>query len=83
MPTTRRDLLETTGAGPGFAMTMMEMRLGVRAATTAGAKLHWVPAEFLRDQKVRAWSDMPVWVPTAPEMAGFKAQTPERQANQA
>ncbi|MCU0251779.1 MAG: twin-arginine translocation signal domain-containing protein [Vicinamibacterales bacterium] len=60
-----------TGAGPGFAMTMMEMLMGVRAATTAGPKLHWVPAEFLREQKVRAWSDMPVWVPGTAEMAGF------------
>jgi 2'-hydroxyisoflavone reductase len=47
------------------------MLMGVRAATTAGPKLHWVPAEFLREQKVRAWSDMPVWVPGTAEMAGF------------
>ena len=67
-----------TGAGPGFEMTMMEMLLGMRAATTAGAKLHWVPASFLREQKVRAWSDMPVWVPTTPETAGFsRAQQQE------
>ena len=64
-----------TGAGPGFEMTMMEMLLGVRAATTAGAKLHWVPAAFLREQKVRAWSDMPVWVPTTPETAGFSRRS--------
>jgi len=64
-----------TGAGPGFEMTMMEMLLGVRAATTAGAKLHWVPASFLREQKVRAWSDMPVWVPTTPDTAGFSRRS--------
>jgi 2'-hydroxyisoflavone reductase len=64
-----------TGAGPGFEMTMMEMLLGVRAATIAGAKLHWVPAEFLREQKVRAWSDMPVWVPISPETAGFSRRS--------
>ena len=67
-----------TGAGPGFEMTMMEMLLGVRAATTAGAKLHWVPAGFLREQKVRAWSDMPVWVPTTPETAGFSRRSNRR-----
>jgi 2'-hydroxyisoflavone reductase len=64
-----------TGAGPAFEMTMMEMLLGVRAATTAGAKLHWVPAAFLQEQKVRAWSDMPVWVPTSPQMAGFSRRS--------
>jgi 2'-hydroxyisoflavone reductase len=47
------------------------MLLGVRAATTVGAKLHWVPAAFLDEQKVRAWSDMPVWVPATTETAGF------------
>jgi 2'-hydroxyisoflavone reductase len=64
-----------SGAGPGFEMTMMDMLLGVRAATVAGAKLHWVPSAFLREQKVRAWSDMPVWVPTSPDMAGFSRRS--------
>jgi 2'-hydroxyisoflavone reductase len=64
-----------TGAGPGFEMTMLEMLLGVRAATTSGATLHWVPADFLRAQKVRAWSDMPVWVPTTPDTAGFSRRS--------
>ena len=30
-------------AGPEHGMTMEEMLLGVKACTTAGAKLHWVP----------------------------------------
>jgi 2'-hydroxyisoflavone reductase len=64
-----------TGAGPGFEMTMMEMLQRVRAATTSGPKLYWVPVDFLREQKVRAWSDMPVWVPTTPETAGFSRRS--------
>jgi 2'-hydroxyisoflavone reductase len=64
-----------TAAGPGFEMTMAEMLLGVRAATTVGARLNWVPAAFLREQKVRAWSDMPVWVPTTPDTAGFSRRS--------
>ncbi len=67
-----------TAAGPAFELTMEEMLLGVRAATTAGAKLHWVPAAFLREQKVRAWSDMPVWVPTGPDTAGFSRRSNKR-----
>ena len=64
-----------SACGPGFEMTMLEMLLGIRAATTAGATLHWVPADFLREQKVRAWSDMPVWVPTTPATAGFSRRS--------
>ncbi len=64
-----------TAAGPGFEMTMAEMLLGIRAASTVGAKIVWVPADFLRAQKVRAWSDMPVWVPTTPETAGFSRRS--------
>ena len=39
--------------------------------TAAGAKHYWVPAAFLQEQNVRAWSDMPVWAPSSPQMAGF------------
>lgn len=31
----------------------------------------WVPADFLAQQKVQPWSDMPVWIPAAGEFAGF------------
>jgi 2'-hydroxyisoflavone reductase len=64
-----------SGVGPGFTMTIMEMLYGVRAATVAGATLRWVSADFLREQKVRAWSDMPVWVPSSPQMAGFSRRS--------
>jgi 2'-hydroxyisoflavone reductase len=46
------------------------MLCGIRAATTSGAKLHWVPADFLEQQKVSAWGDMPVWIPASGDTAG-------------
>jgi 2'-hydroxyisoflavone reductase len=58
-------------AGPTEEMSMLEMLYGIRGATTASPKLHWVPASFLEEHKVRAWSDMPVWVPSTPDMMGF------------
>ena len=61
--------------GPGFEMTMAEMLCGVRAATTVGPKIHWLPASFLQEQKVRGWSDMPVWVPPSAETAGFSRRS--------
>jgi 2'-hydroxyisoflavone reductase len=30
-----------------------------------------VPQEFLAEQQVRGWSDMPVWVPSEPDNAGW------------
>jgi 2'-hydroxyisoflavone reductase len=35
------------------------------------ANLVWASADFLAEQKVEAWSDMPVWVPPAGDSAGF------------
>jgi 2'-hydroxyisoflavone reductase len=57
--------------GPAFDLTMGDLLCGVRAATTAGARLVWVKADFLEQQKVTAWGDMPVWVPGTGETAGF------------
>jgi 2'-hydroxyisoflavone reductase len=31
----------------------------------------WLPAEFLAQQKIQPWSDMPVWIPASGEFAGF------------
>lgn len=72
----------TTGTfnatGPAYELTMAELLCGVRAATTAGAKLHWVPAEFLAEHEVSPWSDMPVWVPGGPETDGFGRRSVKR-----
>lgn len=64
--------------GPSYPITMQEMLLGIRAATTAGAKLHWAPTDFLDKQKVSAWGDMPVWVPGTGETEGFSRRTNAR-----
>jgi 2'-hydroxyisoflavone reductase len=57
--------------GPSFELTMGDMLSGVRAATTSGAKLRWVPADFLEQQKISPWGDMPVWIPGTGDTAGF------------
>jgi 2'-hydroxyisoflavone reductase len=57
--------------GPAAPLTMAEMLYGIKAVTTAGAQFIWVPADFLRDQKVRGWSNMPVWVSPQGASAGF------------
>ncbi len=57
--------------GPDYEMSTAAMLYGIRACTTAGAKLHWVPSEFLAEHEVRPWGDMPVWVPGSGDSAGF------------
>ena len=57
--------------GPDYEMSIAAMLHGIRAVTTTGATLHWVPADFLAEHKVSPWGDMPVWVPDDAENAGF------------
>src|SRR5512143_1830711 len=64
--------------GPAFDLTMGDMLCGIRAATTTGATLHWVPADFLEQQKVSAWGDMPAWVPGTGDTAGFGRRKNDR-----
>jgi 2'-hydroxyisoflavone reductase len=57
--------------GPVKPLTMAEMLYGIKAVTLSGAQFTWVPADFLTEQKIRAWSNMPVWVPDRPENVAF------------
>ncbi len=65
----------TTGTfnatGPKSRLTIGEMLDGIKKATTAESRFTWADADFLAAQKVRAWSDMPVWVPPRGGSAGF------------
>ncbi len=64
--------------GPGKPLTIAEMLYGIRAVTTAGAQFVWVPADFLAEQKVRGWSNMPVWVNPVGPSAGFMRRSTAR-----
>ncbi len=64
--------------GPRHEMTMGRLLCGIQAASTSDARLHWLPVEFLEQQKVGAWMDMPVWVPSTGETAGFARRSNAR-----
>jgi len=57
--------------GPRSPTTIAEMLHGIKAVTTSDARFTWVPADFLREQQVRAWSEMPVWQPAMGATLGF------------
>jgi 2'-hydroxyisoflavone reductase len=65
----------TTGifnaTGPQSKLTMGEMLDGIKKAEKSNAQFTWADADFLAAQKVRPWSDMPVWVPPRGNSAGF------------
>lgn len=54
-------------------LTMDSVLQGCRAVTRSDAQFTWVSEEFLRQEKVAAWSDMPLWLPeeNAPHLKGF------------
>lgn len=57
--------------GPVNPTTIAELLYGCKAVTGGDATFTWVPAEFLEEHGVRAWMDLPVWVPPVGESAGF------------
>jgi 2'-hydroxyisoflavone reductase len=70
---------KTTGiynaTGPAKPMGMGEMLEGIKAATGSNATFTWVPADFLKEQKIRAWRDMTVWVQPAGSNVGFSQRS--------
>jgi 2'-hydroxyisoflavone reductase len=47
--------------GPAKPFVIGEMLDQIKGALNSDAKFIWVPADFLEQEKVEAWSDMPVW----------------------
>jgi 2'-hydroxyisoflavone reductase len=49
------------GTGPAKPLGVGRMLDGIKEAEKSNATFTWVSEEFLAQQKVEAWSDMPVW----------------------
>src|SRR3984893_7243840 len=47
--------------GPAKPLVIGDMLAGIKTALNSNAKFTWASSEFLKQQKVQAWSDMPVW----------------------
>jgi 2'-hydroxyisoflavone reductase len=70
---------QTRGAfnaiGPDYTLEMAALLHGIRASTTQGAQLTFVPADFLQAQQDSPWGDMPAWVPRTGDTAGFHTRS--------
>jgi 2'-hydroxyisoflavone reductase len=57
--------------GPKSKLSMKEMLDGIKKATKSDAHFTWVNSDFLAANKVRQWSDMPVWIAPRGDSVGF------------
>jgi len=56
-------------AGPEARMSMAEFLYGLRAVTAAAVRFTWVEADFLAQQDINDWQDLPLRIPV-PDPAG-------------
>jgi 2'-hydroxyisoflavone reductase len=65
----------TTGVfnavGPRSHLSTAEMLYGIRSITSAAVSFTWVAADFLAEQGVRPWSDLPAWLPFNEGTVGY------------
>lgn len=57
--------------GPDYELTFGAMLETCKRVSGSDASFRWASVEFLNQNKVEAWSDMPVWIPDNEENAGF------------
>ncbi|UCF19766.1 MAG: NAD-dependent epimerase/dehydratase family protein [Gemmatimonadota bacterium] len=57
--------------GPRSHLSTAEMLYGIRATTNVEIGFTWVAADFLAEQNVRPWSDLPAWLPPTEEYVGY------------
>lgn len=67
--------------GPvGGGMTIGTLLDTCKQATASDATFTWADAQWLAEQDVHAWAQMPVWIPPVGESAGFHARDLSRAA---
>ena len=57
--------------GPDYELTLGNLLEVSKQVSNSDAAFKWAGMEFLNQNNVQAWSDMPVWVPDTEEDAGF------------
>lgn len=67
--------------GPIRPYAMAEVLHGIRAVTSADVQFTWVEPEFLAQQGVGPWMELPLWVPAVGPMAGFSKVSNEKARN--
>lgn len=70
---TRRETGVYNATGPERPLTLGDILESAKRSSKSDARFTWVPADFLEQHGVAAWSEMPVWVPEEGDSAGIFA----------
>ncbi len=57
--------------GPDYELTIGRLLEVCKQVSGSNANFKWASLDFLNQNKVQSWSDMPAWVPDDEENAGF------------
>ena len=57
--------------GPDYELSLGRLLETCKQVSHSDANFVWAPVEFLAENKVEPWSDLPVWIPDTPAEAGF------------
>lgn len=57
--------------GPDYELTIGKLLEVSKQVSGSEANFHWGSLEFLKQNKVEPWSDMPAWIPDDEEGVGF------------
>jgi 2'-hydroxyisoflavone reductase len=57
--------------GPDYELTIGKLLEVSKQVSGSDARFNWASPEFLQQNNVQPWSDMPVWLPDNEEYAGF------------
>ncbi len=58
--------------GPDYGLTIGQLLDTCRTVSGSDARFTWVSEEFLAEQVVTPWSELPLWIPQSdPDMLGF------------
>jgi nucleoside-diphosphate-sugar epimerase len=57
--------------GPDYELTMGKVLDVSRQVSNSNANFRWASVEFLSQNKIEPWSDMPAWIPDDEEGVGF------------
>jgi 2'-hydroxyisoflavone reductase len=66
-----RDAGIYNATGPDYSLTIGQVLDESKRVSGSDATFTWVPAEFLAEQKVQPWQDLPAWIPDIDEFRGF------------
>lgn len=73
-----RGTFNVAGPHPRNPLTMRRLLETCRDVTKSDAAFTWVPADFLAEQGVGPWIQMPCWLPAEGDYAGFGSRNVDR-----